>query len=183
MKTRRAIAFGAALLAGACASNPARSSVTVPLEIPEPPPRVAMDPVPAVVAEVPPEPERLPVLPAENKTAPKTSPPASAAASPPPAAPPPVAIGPEPARPNPPPDLRPAGAAGAPTAAQVRDHLARTKQKLDLIDRRRLNTGQQSDYDSARGFLSQAEGAVKDNNLLLAQSSVEKADTLANGLK
>ena len=40
---------GVGLLVGSCASNPARSSVTVPLEIPEPPPRVAMDPVPAVI--------------------------------------------------------------------------------------------------------------------------------------
>ena len=46
-----------------------------------------------------------------------------------------------------------------------------------------LNTGKRSDYDSARRFLSQAEAAVKDNNLLLAESSVEKAETLANGLR
>jgi hypothetical protein len=54
---------------------------------------------------------------------------------------------------------------------------------LDTIDRRRLNTGKRSDHDSARRFLSQAEAAVKDNNLLLAESSVEKAETLANGLR
>lgn len=173
---------GAALLAGACASSPARSSVKFPLEIPEPPPRVAMDPLPAVVVEAPAEPEQPPVAPAENKTPPKSSPPA-ASASPPPAAPPPAVIAPEPVRPSPPPDLRPAGAAGAPTAAQVRDHVARTKQKLAMIDRRRLNAGKQVDYDSARRFLSQAEGAVNANNLLLAQSSVEKAETLADGLK
>lgn len=59
----------------------------------------------------------------------------------------------------------------------------RTKQKLDAIDRRRLNAGRRGDYDSARRFLSQAEAAVKDNNLLLAESSVEKAETLANALK
>ena len=54
---------------------------------------------------------------------------------------------------------------------------------LDLIARHRLNAGQRADYDSARRFLAQAEGAVKENNLLLAESSGEKAETLADGLK
>jgi hypothetical protein len=185
MKTKRAIAFATALLAGACVSSPARSSVTVPLEIPEPPPRVAMDPVPAVVAEeTPAVPEQPTVTPAEKTTAPRTPPAASnTAPAAPPAAQLPVTV-PEPPRTTPPPELRPAGAAGrTPTAAQVRDRMARTKQKLDLIDRSRLNAGKRADYDSALRFLSQAEGAVKDNNLLLAESSVEKAETLADGLR
>ena len=167
--------------AAACASNPARSSVTVPLEIPEPPPRVAMDPMPAV-AEVPPplEPEPPPATPAA--AAPTT--PRVPAASPAPAAAPPVAQTPEPVRPNPPPELRPAGPAGRTlTAAQVRERLVRTKQKLDSIDRRRLNAGKRADYDSARRFLSQANAAVEANNLLLAESSVDKAETLADGLR
>jgi hypothetical protein len=65
----------------------------------------------------------------------------------------------------------------------VREALVRAKQKLDALNRRQLNAGQRADYDSARRFLAQAEGAVKANNLLLAQSSVEKAETLADGLK
>ncbi len=65
----------------------------------------------------------------------------------------------------------------------MRDRLVRTRQKLDTIDRARLNAGKRTDYDSARRFLSQAEAAVKENNLLLAESSVEKAETLADGLK
>ena len=40
-----------------------------------------------------------------------------------------------------------------------------------------------SGNDSARRFLAQADTAVKANNLLLAQSSVEKAEALANGLR
>ena len=87
-------------------------------------------------------------------------------------------------RTTPPPELRPAAAAGkTPTAAQVRERLVRTKQKLDSIARNRLNTGKRADYDSARHFLAQAEDAVKENNLLLAESSGEKAETLADGLK
>jgi hypothetical protein len=65
----------------------------------------------------------------------------------------------------------------------VREVLTRTKQKLDSIDRRRLNAGRRADYDSARRFLAQAEAAVKVNNLMLADSSAEKAETLADGLK
>ena len=55
--------------------------------------------------------------------------------------------------------------------------------KAGPIDRRRLNAGRRADYDSARRFLAQAEDAVKENNLMLAESSVEKAETLADGLK
>jgi hypothetical protein len=65
----------------------------------------------------------------------------------------------------------------------VLDALTRTKQKLDSIDRRRLNSGRRADYDSARHFLAAAEAAVKANNLMLADVSVEKAETLADGLK
>jgi hypothetical protein len=180
----RAVVFVAGLALSACASNPARSSETVPLEIPKPPPRVAMDPVPAVIAEPPPvAPERPAATPASRPAGTPASPPA-AAVTPPAAQPPPPITPPEQPRVGPPPELRPAGPAGrTPTAAQVRDRLVRTKQKLDSLDRGRLNAGKRTDYDSARRFLSQAEAAVKDNNLLLAESSVEKAETLADGLK
>ena len=177
--------FGAALLLSACASTPERSSIKVPLEIPEPPPRVAMDPVPAVIAEEPATPERPPVTATTQTSKPIAPPPASAAATPPPAPPTTVVTVPEPPRTTPAPELRPGGPAGrTPTAAQVRDRVAKAKQKLNLIDRRRLATaGKRTDYDSARRFLSQAEAAVNANNLLLAESSVEKVETLANGLQ
>jgi hypothetical protein len=83
-----------------------------------------------------------------------------------------------------PPELRPAASAGrTPTAAQVMESLNRTKQKLNAINPRQLNTGKRADYDSARRFLAQAEAAVKENNLMLAQSSAAKAETLADGLR
>lgn len=183
---RNAIASGsivAAAFVAACASNPARSSVAVPLEIPEPPPRVEMAPVAAAEAPLPDRPVPVVVQPAK----PLPPPSSAAAASTKPSSPPtaaPVAAVPDPAQTPPPPELRPAGSAGrTPNAAQVRESLGRTKQKLALMDRRRLNAGRQADYDSARRFLAQAESAVAANNLLLAQSSAEKAETLANGLK
>ena len=179
-----ACVIGAFASAVGCASNPARSSMTVPLEIPEPPPRVSMAPVPA--AELPAEPVPVPASrPTANLPAP--SPPrsaATAAAAATPATPPPVAATPETPRIAPPPDLLPAGPAGkTPTSGQVREMLSRTKQKLDQIDRRRLNTGKRADFDSARRFLAQAEAAMNANNLMLAESSAEKAETLANGLR
>jgi len=173
----------ACAFAGACASNPARTSAAVPLEIPEPPSRVEMAPVPTVVEEPPPPPEQPvptpPPVPAVRKS-PPSAPAPTAAGTPAPVVPAVV----EPLRPTPAPELQPAGPAGrTPTAAQVTESLRRTSQKLDAIDRRRLNAGKRADYDSARRFLAQAESAVKANNLLLAESSAEKAETLANGLK
>jgi hypothetical protein len=168
-------------LMSACAASAARSSAKVPLEIPEPPPRGEIAPVPATDI---PAPERPLPAPSVRTTAPPLPAPSAAAASPPPATPPPVVVTPEPARPLPPPELRPSGSAGlTQSAGQVREALGRTKQKLDLIDRRRLNPGKRADYDSARRFLAQAEGAVAANNLMLAQSSAEKAETLADGLR
>src|SRR4029434_5901162 len=74
-------------------------------------------------------------------------------------------------------ELKPAGAAAsALTSVQVREAFDRTKYKLDAIDRRRLNVGKRADYDSARRFLAQADTAAKANNLMLAQSAVEKAE-------
>ena len=177
------IVAATALISACTAASAARSSAKVPLEVPEPPPRAEIRPVPAADITAP----QQPSLPAPSVpiTAPPVAAPSTAAATlPPPATPSPVVASPEPARPAPPPELRPSGPAGLTrTAAQVREAIGRTKQKLDLIDRRRLNAGKQADYDSARRFLSQAENAVTANNLLLAQSSAEKAETLADGLR
>jgi hypothetical protein len=143
-----------------------------------------MDPVPAVIVDTPPPVERPSPTPASRP--PSTPPEKPTAGATPPATQTPAVTPPplDTARPAPPPELRPAGPAGrTPTAAQVRDRVARTKQKLDQIDRARLNAGKRTDYDSAHRFLSQAQAAVNENNLLLAESSVEKAETLADGLR
>jgi hypothetical protein len=180
------ISFLSAVLAYGCATNPGRSAAAVPLEIPEPPPKPAILPVPA--PEAPPERPAAPV-PAEPPSAAPTRPaptpssqPATAAAPVPLPPTGPVVVAPDPGGSAPAAELRPAGAAAL-SSTQVRDSLERTKRKLDGIDRRKLNVGKRADYESARSFLAQAETAVKANNLMLAQSSVEKADALANGLR
>jgi hypothetical protein len=182
-----AIAGVAAALAAGCASGAARTSAAVPLDIPEPPAKVAIAPVPA--PEMPPD---RPVAAVAEDNPPISTPPsrptqargqpAAAVAQPssgPPAGPLPV---PEPTTPAP--ELRPAGsAAKALGGTQVREALDRARQKLDAIDRRRLNAGKRADYDSARRFLAAGDAAVKANNLMLAQSSAEKAEALADGLR
>ena len=162
----------AGLGAAACASAPARSSAAVPLEIPDPPPRAAIAPVP------------LPDVAQAERPVPRSP---TAAAQDNPEAPPVRPAPPVPAVANPsaaPAGLRSAGP-GAPSisVAHVREILSRASQKLDALNRGQLNAGRQVDYDNARRFLAQAEAAVKSNNLMLAQSSAEKAETLADGLR
>jgi hypothetical protein len=185
------ISFVAAALAYGCATNPGRSAAAVPLEIPEPPPKPALLPVPAPDAPptrpaAPVPAERPPVVAPARPTPPPPSQAATGSAAPvatPPTSGPAVTT-PEPSATSPAAELRPAGsAARALSPTQVRESLERTKQKLDAIDRRKLNAGKRADYESARSFLAQAETAVKGNNLMLAQSSVEKAEALANGLR
>ena len=178
---KRALLVLIAAFVGACSSNPARTAMQVPLVIPEPPPRVEMTPVPAE-EPLPPELPSSGPVPIAGTAPPPPRVPANTTAAPAAPAAPMVTV-PEPP-PTPAPELRPAGAAvRGPTAAQVRESLVRTKQKLDALDRRQLTSGRRADYDSARRFLAQAESAVAANNLLLAQSSAEKAETLANGLR
>jgi hypothetical protein len=142
-----------------------------------------MDPVPAVIAANPVTPDRPTAAPVSR---PGTPPPSTTTAAPPapaPVAPAPAVVTAEPSRTTPPPELRAAGSAGKPTASLVKEGLVRTKQKLDAINARSLTAGKRTDYASARRFLAQAEEAVRENNLLLAESSVEKAETLADGLR
>jgi hypothetical protein len=176
----------------ACASTTARVSAAVPLAIPDPPPHATIPPV-EVAEKAAPEPAPPPT--AENPggrggpvTAPSPAPKPQAASpqvtTPPPATPPP-ATPPPPAAPAGATELRSPGSSGAQTfsAQQVREIMTRTAQKLDALDRRKLSSGKRDDYDAARRFLSQADTAVKANDLLLAQSSAEKAEALANGLR
>ena len=173
----------AAALTSACASNPARASSVVPLNVPEPPAREPVAPLPVAGTSVPvtaaPPPEATPTAPVgrpPQATPAAPGPAAASAPSPSPTTPPlPVA---------PPPELRPAGpGALTPTAARVLESLTRIKRKLDSMDRQKLSAGKSADYDSAQRFLAQAADAVKANNLLLAQSLAEKAEMLADGLR
>lgn len=165
--------------ASACATAQARSAAAVPLVIPEPPPRAAIEP-----SSSPPERPSPPAV----ATPRPASPPASAqppAPSPAPASAP-AAVGPQPTAPAPPTSsvLR-SGGAGVQSisAREVREIIDRTSTKLGALHRARLSAGKRADFDAARRFLSQAQEAAKDNNLMLAYYSAEKAETLADGLR
>lgn len=164
--------------ASACATAQARSAAAVPLVIPEPPPRAAIEPSSS-------PPERL--SPPAVATPRPASPPASAPPAPAPApASAPAAVGPQPTAPAPPTSsvLR-SGGAGVQSisAREVREIIDRTSTKLGALHRARLSAGKRADFDAARRFLSQAQEAAKDNNLMLAYYSAEKAETLADGLR
>jgi hypothetical protein len=180
------------LSSASCVAFTAHPSAAVPLDIPDPPAHSTIPPV--QVAEKPqPEPAAPPA--AENPGGRSGRPVASPAARPPvtppqaatpiPGPPPAVSTPPPPAAPAAATELRPAGPSGAQTlsAQQVREIMTRTEQKLSALDRRKLTAGKRDDYEAARRFLSQADTAVKANDLLLAQSSAEKAEALANGLR
>jgi len=181
LKHMAAAALAAAALTTACASNPARASATVPLDVPEPPPRQPIAPVPATAA--PPDATATPPS-VKTTPLPQAEPPATAAVAASTPAPPPAPSTASATPPAPPPDLRSPGITGrALTSSQIAESITRTNRKLGLIDRRKLSAGKSADYDSAQRFLTQAADAVKANNLLLAESSAEKAETLADGLR
>jgi hypothetical protein len=160
-----------------CASAPARAPAAVPLEIPDPPPRAGIEPLPLPGPPQPAPSDRPASRPTTGEPAARTNRPAP---SPPPLDGNPAAA-PEAAAPAA--ELRAGAEAGAPSASRVREILTRTQQKLDAIDRGKLSAGKQTDYDTARRFAAQAEVAIKANNLLLARYSAEKAEALANGLR
>jgi hypothetical protein len=188
--SRLLVCLLAGLLFAACAPFTSRASAGVPLAIPDPPPHSTIPPV-EIAQKAQPETTPPPTTdsPADrgNRPAPAPSPAArppaagSQTAAPPPVAPSTAA----PTQPAAATELRPAGAPGTQTlsAQQVREIMRRTQQKLNALDRRKLTAGKRDDFDAARQFLSQADTAVKANDLLLAQSSAEKAQALANGLR
>jgi hypothetical protein len=87
------------------------------------------------------------------------------------------------ATPPPPGDLRATGSGQAISADEVRRIIDRADRVLDGVDPRRLNSAGQVQHDTARRFITQAEAAVKVDNLMFAKYLAEKGETLANGLR
>jgi hypothetical protein len=180
------VLVGVGALAAGCAKVQARVVPDPPaLEVPMPPPRS----VEATEPEPPP-----PVVPPEEPAAP---------AEPPRPRPAPTnAQRPEP-RPEPPrtespaaEPPRPADETRAPTntlqttpavrQAQVeraiRDTLTRASTNLNTVDYRALNADARTQYDQAKRFISQAQEALNEKNLVFAANLAEKANTLASQL-
>ena len=173
----------------ACTSAQAKSPVTrPPLEVPQPPPRV-VEPIPAEpvtyiepVADLPPPPTTTsrPRQTASRETGARETPKAEAKVEGPPA--PDPAAQPAPAATNPAPQIRTA-ADNSETARQVRDILDRANKGLSSIDYGGLNRQRKESYDTAKGFILQAEDAIKTSNFGFALKLAEKADTIAKELQ
>jgi outer membrane biosynthesis protein TonB len=153
-----------------------------PLDVPAPPPRI----VEAVVLEPPPLPaepqEELPVdpprpraqTPAQRPETPKPEPPR--VETPPPPEPPRAAE--ESKQPQGTLQTSPAGSE-VQLERTIKDLLGRAMANLSRVDYAGLNADARTQYDQARRFISQAQDALREKNLVFAQNLADKANTLA----
>jgi hypothetical protein len=65
---------------------------------------------------------------------------------------------------------------------RVRASLKTATDVLNRVDYRKLNADVQSQYDSAKSFMRQAEDALRTKNLVFAQTMADKAVALAGQL-
>ena len=180
-----------ALMASGCASVSAKSKDTPALNVPPAPPRVvepAPEPLPEPVADLPPT---APAAPA-NTSAPRPNrgrenrPPASAdpkANEKPvePVTPPdPAPVAQPPAQP--PAQLQTPQTADTNSARAVRTTIDRANGLLSGIDYGPLTPVRKKAYEDAKRFITQAEGALKEGNVVFAQAVATKAETLAKEL-
>jgi hypothetical protein len=140
------------------------------LNVPEPPgryvlPRTEQRTLPAPIEE--PQPSSSAAVP----TKPPVRSPNPRPAAPPPAEPPPV--------PTPTPAILLTSANTAEFEKRVRDQLDRARNDLNQVNRDALGTDAKAHFDAARGFIRQAEEALKVKNLIYAGFLADKAATLA----
>ncbi len=160
-------------LVSGCARAHAKTAPDAPpLEMPEPPPRNVEPKATDVLAPAPPveAPEPAPIAPLRPR-------PALPRPEPAPSGPPrPVE---EPARP-PATTLQttPTGAEGE-VERTIRTVLARATADLNRIDYRALNADARTQYDTAKRFVSQAQDALREKNLVFARNLADKAASLA----
>jgi hypothetical protein len=162
----------------ACAKARASTEPVMPvLHAPPPPPRIVErfpdDPVSTIAPS-----------PVENALA---TPPVRTPARPP-AKPEPPKVEPTPGPPRveaerptgtPPLTLRPGPGVAAQTEASIRSLLATAQKNLHRVSYASLNADARAQYDTARGFMLQADEELKKNNLAFAGKLADKADKMA----
>jgi hypothetical protein len=170
-------------LASGCARARARTAPDPPpLDVPLPPPRLV-----EAAETTPPEPLTLPAEPTRSTLPrPKTPPP-------PPAQQTESAKPPEPPKvPEEPKEVKPPAATTLRTTPteqegelerRTRGLLLEATSNLNRIDYGRLNPDAKGQYDSAKGFVRQAEEALRTQNLVFASYLADKAATLAAQLR
>jgi hypothetical protein len=67
-------------------------------------------------------------------------------------------------------------------ARRVRDALGRANSQLARVNAGALGKDARAQYDTARRFIDQAEGALRARNYMFASYLADKAETLARGL-
>jgi outer membrane biosynthesis protein TonB len=171
----------AVAIAGGCRRPPPRTVPEMPaLEVPPPPPRN----VEPADAQFPP-PVSLVDPPARTVERPQTTPPAPPRdATRPDSRPEPVAETAKPAE-----DPKPTTTLQTTTTnregevdRRIRTLLQTATADLNRIDYRRLNPDAQLQYDTAKSLIRQSEEALKTRNLAFAQTTAEKAATIASQL-
>jgi hypothetical protein len=171
---------------GCARPTPVTAPAPTALEVPVVPPRV----VSALPEEQPPE--EAPPLPPEKPR------PRPARSRPRPPAVPAEATGPaqkpEPAQEPAPGAAKPAPADQAPVlttpqtadepeaARRVRAALGRATDQLGRVNAAVLSSDARAQYETARRFVDQAEGALRARNYMFASYLADKAETLARGL-
>jgi hypothetical protein len=159
----------------ACTKARANTEPVIPELVPPPPP-------PRVVEVYPNEP--VPTI--------EPSPIESALATPPARTPPKTVAKPEPPKPEETPVVLERPAAGAPTLslkpapgvdaqteASIRSLLERAQRDLQRVNYAALNVDGRAQFDIARGFMQQANEALKAANLAFASKLADKAATMA----
>jgi hypothetical protein len=174
--------IGAALTVGGCSRPQPRLTPELPaLEVPPPPPRVVeaaeTEPAPTVgvvqdTAPAPaPRPKPVPAAPPRSE--PKPEPPRVEG-------PPADAAKPAEEPPKTQPTLQTAPSQRErEIEANVRRLMESATRDLQSVSPNRLNSDAKGQYESARGFLRQADEALKVRNLLLAETVADKAAKLA----
>jgi hypothetical protein len=168
-----------------CARAKAKTVPDVPpaLDVPAPPPRDV-----ETNETEPPQPVPLPTEPARTAPPrPRPAPPQPAPAQPRQEPPKPETTTPEGEVPKPPeePARPPTTLQTTPAEAEgdvergIRETIARAANGLNRIDYRILDTNGRSQYDAAKGFIRQADAAIRAKNLVFARSLADKAATIA----
>jgi type IV secretory pathway VirB10-like protein len=168
---------GAAAAVTGCTKTHAKTvPVPPPLMTPTPPDRQILAAPQPVAVELPSQepvaPPAVPSQPEKSSARPSGTP---LPAPPPAAAPPEPVASPSPVlqtTPNPP-----------EVEKQANALLAAARRDLHELERARLSANAQAQYDSALGFINQAEQALRIQNVVLARDLADKAASLASQLK
>jgi outer membrane biosynthesis protein TonB len=180
--TRLCVVAASLLVAGGCTRAQARVVPELPpLDVPAPPPRIveAVEPPPPPLPAEPQEPVQTiapkprPTPPVQQRTEPvKQDPPK--VESPVPAEPP------RPADESRQPALQttPAGRE-VELERNIKDLIGRATVNLNRVDYSALNGDARTQYDQARRFITQAQDALREKNLVFAETVADKANTLA----